>query len=182
MPTDHSRLNGNTLPIATWMLIELIQDKHLLETVRSEIHRAFTADRETGQFRLNAQELLSMPMLQSVYTETLRLHISFNATREVMQDIWINGYLIRKGSVLQSATQIAHYNESIWGTEGHSAAELWGEHHISYIDTTDDLGRITKSPQFRMKAPQTSFFPFGKVPFHAIIYYRSPLFELSHFC
>ncbi|OTA55082.1 cytochrome P450 [Hypoxylon sp. EC38] len=155
-------LNGNTLPIATWILMELIQDPPLFRRVRQEVEQAFTIDKQTGQHQLeNAEKLLSMPLIQSVYTEALRMHISFNATREVLEDIYIGGYRIPKGSLVQSPTQIAHYNETVWGVDGHPASEFWAERHLSYVEKTNGENETVKVPQFSINARPTSFFPYG---------------------
>ena len=161
--------------MATWMLMELIRDPPLLQVVRAEMMQAFKVDDRTGQYRLNAQTLLSMPITQSVYTETLRMHISFNATREVMRDIWIGGYYVRKGSILQSPTQLAHYDEAVWGTVDHPAAEFWAARHLTYAETIDAMGNVTTKPQFSMHARPTSFFPFGE-------YFSMHLFFTISYC
>ncbi|OTA83400.1 hypothetical protein M434DRAFT_83944 [Hypoxylon sp. CO27-5] len=155
-------LNGNTLPIATWALMELIQDPPLFQRVRQEVEQAFVIDEQTGEHRLaNAEKLLSMPLIQSVYTEVLRMHISFNATREVLEDIYIGGYRISKGSLVQSPTQIAHYNEAVWGTDGHPASEFWAERHLNYVEKINENGETVKVPQFAINARPTSYFPYG---------------------
>ncbi|KAI5862347.1 cytochrome P450 [Durotheca rogersii] len=154
-------LNGNTLPIATWILMELIQDPPLLRRVRQEAQQAFAVDELTGQRRLaDVEKLLSMPLIQSVYSEALRMHISFNATREALEDIWIGGYRIAKGSLIQTPTQIAHYEDAVWNADGHPAAEFWAERHLDYTAKT---GEDTKpgEARFSINARPTSYFPYG---------------------
>lgn len=145
--------------------MELIQDPPLFQRVRQEVEQAFVIDEQIGEHRLaNAEKLLSMPLIQSVYTEVLRMHISFNATREVLEDIYIGGYRISKGSLVQSPTQIAHYNEAVWGTDGHPASEFWAERHLNYVEKINENGETVKVPQFAINARPTSYFPYGKVP------------------
>ncbi|KAI1139192.1 cytochrome P450 [Hypoxylon sp. FL0543] len=154
-------LNSNTLPIATWILMELIKDPPLFQRVRQEVEQAFIVDERTGQRRIdNVEKLLSMPLVQSVYTEALRMHISFNATREVLQDIYIGGYRIPKGSLVQSPTQAAHYNDAVWTSDGHPASEFWAERHLTYVEKSGENGPI-REPQFSVNVRPTSYFPFG---------------------
>ncbi|KAI1413417.1 cytochrome P450 [Hypoxylon sp. FL1857] len=154
-------LNGNTLPVATWTLMELIQDPPLFQRVRQEVEQAFTIDERTREYRLdNVEKLLSKPLIQSVYTEALRMHISFNATREVLEDIYIGGYRIPKGSLVQSPTQIAHYDEAVWGADGHPASEFWAERHLNYVKVNGE-NDLAQEPQFSVNARPTSYFPYG---------------------
>jgi cytochrome P450 len=133
--------------------MELIQDPVLMQQIRDEVRCAFAVDGQTGKYKLYVHKLLTLPRLNSVYTEVLRMHISFNVTREVQKDIQIDGYNVPKGSLVQSASQIAHYNESVWATEKHPATEFWGNRHLEFVDQDE--------PAFSMKARPTSFFPFG---------------------
>ncbi|KAI0468869.1 cytochrome P450 [Xylaria cf. heliscus] len=151
-------LNGNTLPIATWILMELVQDQKLAQLIRKEVSVAFTVDPNTGKHEIDIHKLLSLPRLLSVYTEVLRLHISFNATREVRQDISINNFSIAKGSLVQAPSQIVHYDEYVWGIDDHPASEFWAERHLEYVDETGDA---ILEPHFLINARPTSFFPFG---------------------
>ncbi|RYP10035.1 hypothetical protein DL765_008234 [Monosporascus sp. GIB2] len=154
-------LNGNTLPITAWILMELIKDPPLLRVVRAEVLQASTVDQATGEHRLDVHKLLSLPRFLSVYTEVLRMHISFNVTREVQQDIWIDGHRIAKGTLLQAPSQIAHYDESDWGVPGHPASEFWADRHLEYVNRLDEAGNAIRQPEFSMKARATSFFPYG---------------------
>lgn len=151
-------LNGNTLPISAWILMELIQDPPLLRAINDEVMQVFTIDQQTGKHHIDVHKLLLLPRLLSVYTEVLRMHISFNVTREVRESITIDGYHISKGSLLQSASQIAHYDEAVWATDKHGATEFWAERHLEFAAGVD--GNVPR-PQFSIKARPTSFFPFG---------------------
>ncbi|KAI1735299.1 cytochrome P450 [Xylaria scruposa] len=151
-------LNGNTLPIVAWILMELVQDRQLIQIIRKEVETVFTIDPNTGKHEIDVDRLLSLPRLLSVYTEVLRLHISFNVTREVRQEISINGFSVAKGSFVQAPSQIAHYDESVWGTADHPASKFWAERHLSYVD---EIGNAITEPRFLITCRPTSFFPFG---------------------
>ncbi|KAK8062514.1 cytochrome P450 [Apiospora hydei] len=123
----------------------------------SQVKQAFTFDEVSGKPSIDVHKLLSLPRLLSVYTEVMRMHISFNITREVQNDITIDGYRVAKNSLIQSPSQIAHYDESAWGENGHPATAFWAERHLQY--QRDDGGVLR--PHFSVKARPTSFFPFG---------------------
>ncbi|KAI0508715.1 cytochrome P450 [Xylaria bambusicola] len=150
-------LHGNTVPITTWILIELIKDQSLMQDARAEVLEAFAFDANKGRRFLNPQKLTSQPLLQSIYTEILRLHVSFTISREAMRPVEIDGYKIPSGSLVQSSSNIAHFDESVWGTEEHPASEFWAERHIKYADADGEVGKR----QFSMRGRPTSFFPYG---------------------
>ncbi|CDM29517.1 hypothetical protein DTO013E5_5153 [Penicillium roqueforti] len=155
-------LNGNTVPVTTWAMIELIKDRTLFEAVRTEAMEAYITDTNTGAKRIDAQKLINLPLLQSLYIEIMRLHVSFNVTRKVMQPIQVDGYMIEKGALLQTCSQIAHYEDAVWATSEHPASEFWAWRHVQYVDSRDDsTGETTRQAQFAMKGRPSSFFPYG---------------------
>ncbi|KAK1758041.1 cytochrome P450 [Echria macrotheca] len=150
-------LNGNSIPIATWALFELVQDPELLEAVRNEAETAFDTD-SSGQRTLDVPRMLTLPLLQSVYVETLRLHVSVNVTREVVGDVTLGGYKLPKHALIQAPTWLAHSNEKVWSAEGHPASEFWAYRHVRYSNTdSDGKGKA----EFVMSAGPNDFFPYG---------------------
>lgn len=143
-------------------MIELIKDRTLFEAVRTEAMEAYITDTNTGAKRIDAQKLINLPLLQSLYIEIMRLHVSFNVTRKVMQPIQVDGYMIEKGALLQTCSQIAHYEDAVWATSEHPASEFWAWRHVQYVDSRDDsTGETTRQAQFAMKGRPSSFFPYG---------------------
>jgi cytochrome P450 len=72
--------------------MELAKDPDLLRQVRDEVMTAFVTDPVTQERTIHAQTLMSLPLLQSVYVEMLRLHVSIDITREIMGPIMVEGY------------------------------------------------------------------------------------------
>lgn len=146
-------LNSNTIPTTTWMLMEIIKDPVLLKAVCDEVATVVTTDPETGKPTIDSQKVVALPLLNSIFTETLRLRINFNIIRDVKQPVMVDGYKIPRGSLLQAPMQVAHYSEAIWASDGHSAAEFWAERHIK---TGDGERRV-----YSMAGSPASYFPFG---------------------
>ncbi|KAK2037424.1 cytochrome P450 [Colletotrichum somersetense] len=144
--------NANSVPMSTWAMMELIADPELYQAVREECLAASTADPITGKRTFELEKLMSMPLLQSVYVETLRLHVSINVTREVTQPITLDGYLLAEGSLIQAPSQIGQYNESVWGSIEHPASEFWIGRHLK---------KSGEKVEFTMAGRTNSFFPFG---------------------
>lgn len=115
------RLNSNGIPTTMWMLMEIIRDLALLQAVREEVATAILADSETGKSTLDSQKLVALPLLQSIWTETLRLRVNFNIGRDIKQPITLDGHTIAKRSLLQASMMVAHYNDAVWGVAGRAA-------------------------------------------------------------
>ncbi|KAL4971840.1 cytochrome P450 [Aspergillus desertorum] len=147
--------NANSVPLSTWAMMELIADPELYKAVHEECMAASTVDPATGERIFNPQKLLGMPLLQSVYIETLRLHVSINVTREVTQPITLDGHLLTPGSLIQAPSQIGQYNEAVWASEGHPASQFWAGRNLKH-----ENGKA----EFTMAGRTTSFFPFGGGP------------------
>jgi len=143
--------------------MHIARSPDLLEEVRKEVMTAYeTSPTSTDQQRIiNAQTLLSLPLLQSIYTEGLRLHVSMNVTRQVTGPLELGGVTLEKGAILQAATEISHYDEETWGMEGHPASEFWAERHVQYVDEVGDDGKTKRARRFVLAGGPNDFFPYG---------------------
>ncbi|RDW73675.1 hypothetical protein BP5796_07117 [Coleophoma crateriformis] len=162
-PTFGSRftLNANAIPMATWAMVEILQDPELMAKLKKEIATATVPDSETKQKILDMENLKKLPLLQSIYVETLRLHVSVNVTREVVEDMEMDGYLLKKGGLVQTPSGVAHFDESVWGVPGHPATEFWAERHLVDVEEEDADGNIKITKQFSIGKKTSSFFPYG---------------------
>jgi cytochrome P450 len=111
-------------------MIELIKDPSLF---RAKVLEAIIVDTVTWKHNFDIQKLLALPILQSVYTESLRLHVSINITRELLQPMVLDGFKLSQGAILQTSTKPSHYDETIWAKEGHPASEFWAERHVKTV-------------------------------------------------
>ncbi|KAF5027018.1 hypothetical protein F66182_893 [Fusarium sp. NRRL 66182] len=155
-------LNGNTIPITTWIMMHAIQDPVLFKALRKEALSVYETDAHTGEKHVNTQKLINLPLMQSVYVEAMRVHVSFNVTRQATQPLIIGGHAIEKGALVQACSKMAHFEESTWGVEGHPASDFWAWRHIKSVETVDELtGKVVLLDQFAMKGRPSSFFPYG---------------------
>jgi len=153
-------LISNIVPITTWVLYEVIRDPSLLREVREEVLQAYDLDPTTGERTLDTQKLLSLPLLQSILIETLRVHLSLNLFREVSkpEGIYVDGYHIKKGCLVMVMTSVAHFDEATWGTDGHPASEFWAHRHMR---KTSKTGGDQLVPEFSVAGEAGTFVPFG---------------------
>lgn len=120
---------------------------------------------ETGA--LDPQRVVNLPLLQSLYTETMRLHVSFSVTREVRcGPVEIGpGCWAETGALVQTNSTTAHLDEQVWGVEGHPAEEFWAWRHVRTEDVRDEhTGQTETRRHFAMRGRPTSFFPYGELP------------------
>ncbi|OHW97251.1 cytochrome p450 family protein [Colletotrichum incanum] len=155
-------INANTIPVTTWALMEVLQDPELFEAVRGEALQTMIRDPTTGERCFDTAKLVAMPLMQSIYTECMRLHVSIAITREVTETTKLQGYRLQKGSMIQAPTNLMHLDEQIWGQGGHPASEFWAERHVKQVKKVDqDTGSVTTERQFVMGAKPSEFFPYG---------------------
>lgn len=141
--------------------MEVAKDPILFDAVRKEALSAYVTNPETGQRILDIPKLLALPLLQSVYAESLRLHVSINVTREIITPVTLNGHQLQKGALIQAPTELAHYDESVWSTDGHPASEFWGARFVTYVETRTEDGCVEKVPQFNIAGRSGQWFPYG---------------------
>jgi cytochrome P450 len=146
-----------------WMVLELARDPALLKAVQEEVATTETTDPNTKERTFDIQKLATLPLLQAVFTETLRLRMNFNIIRQVKEPFDVDGYTLKKGAMLQAPMMVAHYDEAVWASEGHPASEFWAERHIKYVDETNDSGSIMKKRIFAIAGRPSSYFPFGRI-------------------
>ncbi|AEO64934.1 uncharacterized protein THITE_2049026 [Thermothielavioides terrestris NRRL 8126] len=154
--------NSNTIPVVSWMLMELNKDPQLLSAVRAEVADAFVTDPLTGARTLDTQKVAALPLLQSLFTEILRLRVSMVIMRVADRPMTINGVDVPRGALVHAYSRIAQTDEATWGSPEHPADQFWPERHIKYVEERDpETGTLRKRREFAMAASPACFFPFG---------------------
>lgn len=158
-----------------WMLIELAQDKELQQSIREEVSTA-RGDKDTDE-AFDLQKLVRLPLLQSLFSEVLRVHMDFNLIRHVREDGVSMDLDLRsstgatkrssrvavpRNSMLQVLMSTTHHEEAAWGVPGHPASEFYPRRHVKYAndDSTDSVN-AKKRPVYALAGRPSSFFPFG---------------------
>ncbi|KAH7322480.1 cytochrome P450 [Stachybotrys elegans] len=153
-------LHSSSVPLTSWAIMEAIQDPFLFQSLREEALSCMSKDPTTGEMRFDQDKLIKMPLMESIYIECLRTHIYFNVSRLTREPIVVEGHTIEKDALIQVSTKIAHFDEDVWGVEGHPASEFWAWRHTNYLDILDEKSP-SKPLEFTMKGRQNSFFPYG---------------------
>jgi len=162
--TSYFSMQGNTVPVTSWILIELVRDPALLATIREEVSRA--VDREPnstlagteGQLTWDIPKLLALPVLSSVFTETLRLRMSNNPNRQLTDDLEVNGYLLKKGNQVMIPNWIPHLHDPEWITNNpspleHPPSKFWAGRFLTTVEGSKEKTNLRPKPG--------TYFPFG---------------------
>lgn len=107
-------------------------------------------DPETGSRRVDAWKLVNLPLMQSPYIEVMRMLVSYSVTRQVTQPL------------VQVCSHIEHYDEGVWGVEGHPASEFWAYRYVKHVED--------HQPEDKVSAGQLE----GKKCTKAAVRYRGP--------
>ncbi|KAK8108373.1 hypothetical protein PG984_014174 [Apiospora sp. TS-2023a] len=158
-------INSNAIPMVSWMLVEILSDPHLLSRVQQEIWNCTTTTttKSDGEdvspdapAALDVSRVLTLPLLNSVYAECLRMRASVQAIRELRTEIRLGGYTLKPGNLVMAPSCLAHYDEATWGVEGHPASVFYADRFLRPVK-----GGAQGSYQFYNPATAGQYFPYG---------------------
>lgn len=165
--------------MATWNVIEIFQDKCLLSGVRAELTAAEFRGIISSQ---DIDKLLSLPLLQSICAELLRLRVEvqtvFSSDRE---DIRINDWRFPRKSLVIVPAGAAHRDPDFWNTKNgkHPVERFWADRFLAYPedprngprrdcatdgDRSEETARTSSDPtkvKFVSSGLANSFMPWG---------------------
>ncbi|KAF4439683.1 putative phenylacetyl-CoA ligase, partial [Fusarium austroafricanum] len=115
----------NAVPTFYWLLLYILDRPDLLARIRAEIEDAAIITIHNGNRRVSfniAEFDVKLPLLVSCYRETMRLVNQSISMRRILQDTSITTpegttYLLKKGTDLQLPAGVAHYEQSVWGSD-----------------------------------------------------------------
>ncbi|KAI7182905.1 hypothetical protein KC324_g8114 [Hortaea werneckii] len=174
-------LASNAIPATGWMLMHILSptaNPTLLPRVLAELQNSLKSDQKT----LDVPTLMAQPLLQSIWTETLRLYADVLVTRNLPEDLTLpldeDGKRIvtlKKGDNVFAPSWLGHHDPIAWGSA--AAAAAGGDekaNHSSKKSYSDfDPERFTTFDPETGKATFTmgstgggggstgKFFPFG---------------------
>lgn len=156
---------GNSMPAITWSLLEIFQSPTLLARVRSEVATTIfspsnTNSPSTPEFDLHG--LLRLPLLQSIYTEILRLHVAIFHIRSVRHsDFHLGDGLLRAGSKILISSRPAHLDPTAFNTgtaEGpHPIHDFWADRFLVPTSSTPGNQKL----KFSLAGCSGYWIPYG---------------------
>ncbi len=125
--------NGNSVPAVFWMIVEALQRPNLLSRGLDEIVTSQSWDKLSSNPLTYIETLSSMPILQSMYAETLRLYTSLLSLRSISHgDFNLADFTIPNDELLAVDSLVAATDKSIWNDEKYPLNEFWAERFLAY--------------------------------------------------
>lgn len=175
---DH-RLVANTSPAALLAVWHIYKDPSLLLQIRTELHSHFGSQSIRN---VNPKELLGLPILQSVYAETLRLYTEVYIMVSPSQaDVGLGRWRLPKDQIGLVNSSLTHRDARFWNTKDglHAVDSFWADRFM--IDPNDpssgpvnpvvheEMGRniarqsrpADGKPFFSTDGLEASWFPYG---------------------
>jgi hypothetical protein len=124
-------LSSNAIPATTWTLCHVITsaDPTLLPELMAELT---SAQRPDGNLDIN--KLIQLPLLNSMYSETLRMYVDVLVTRTINRSFTVPsshaghpGYLLEKGNIAMAPSYMSHRDPNFWSSYGDEATDpdIW---------------------------------------------------------
>ncbi|KAM7182859.1 Cytochrome P450 [Rhypophila sp. PSN 637] len=145
---------ANTLPAALWMILHILLDEDLAARLETEISVAFRDPSSTPTLSI----LSSLPLLNSVYCETLRLHIAGPVGRTSSNPGFRLGgrWQIDAGVPMMSSNWLGGLSQTFWntgymlpsGTPEYPVETFWAERFLKYPDAV--LSGPIRKPEWSM--------------------------------
>ena len=176
MTNNFTRANGNSIPVAFWLVLEVFRDPSLLAKVRKEAEGCLVASQSVYP-SFDLPSLCSRPLLQSIYTETLRLYVSTSMIRSPENaDIKLGTWIIPKGALIMIPSFFVHHNQALWSAgsdASRSVEKFWPERFLRYPGSScpittrtiksSDLRKVSSSdaPSFSSEDLSGYLMPYG---------------------
>lgn len=130
----------------------------------------------TAPPRFDIKCLVRLPLLQSLFAETLRMYVSVMIVRTARQGCKLGDWAVQKDQKVMMCNYAQHMDEKLWNPDGSSTHALdvfWGRRFLSGSETgkpnSSSVGQMDvpvdqsapNTPQFAGQGLGAKFFPFG---------------------
>ncbi|KAF2653089.1 Pfs, NACHT and ankyrin domain protein, partial [Lophiostoma macrostomum CBS 122681] len=157
---DLGAIARNSISATSWTVYELFRDPELLRKIREETDSCVVTQ-SSGRIQFDIDRLLRLPLLQSVYAETLRLRMHFYLIRMPDKvDMAVKDWMIPRQKVIVTSTTAAHMDRKAWNTgfnNEHPVTKFWSER---FLTSAAETGKST----FSVKEVEGSWIPYGGGP------------------
>lgn len=110
----------NIAPAAFWTLLLLFSHPNLLSELRKEIDACTRTSINNGK-TVKTIDITTLkeacPILLSAYQEVLRYSSMGTSVREVMEDTYLDQWLLKKSAMLQIPSRIIYQDSGLWGND-----------------------------------------------------------------
>ncbi|KAF2115749.1 cytochrome P450 [Lophiotrema nucula] len=150
-------LTSNAIRASFWFLLETLQSNELFDDASKEVTSVATSS--GSSLHIDERNLLRLPLLQSIYAETLRKYVSVMMVRKTRQASRLGGYTVPIGKKVVICNYSEHMNEALWqpetGNDLHPVGQFWGRRFLSYSKDAPN------TPTFATENLGRKWMPFG---------------------
>lgn len=130
----------------------MLKDQDLRDRMTAEVNKYLSEDKT-----INVWGLASNPLLQSAYSEVLRLRVSILVSRMVeFANINCDGHIIPRDEIILMHTDALHYNEEAWTQAGRPPKTPLDQFDVERFLVDTDNGR-----EFSLEGLAGVWIPFG---------------------
>ena len=140
--------------MALWNIVEIFRDSELLARVRVELKAANLQGIPHDQYM---ERVLSLPLLQSIHAELLRLRVQVQTIFSCDQhDIRVNEWRFPRKSLVVVPAGAAHRDSKVWNTKNgeHPLDQFWADRFLVHPDDPQsgplkngESGRVTRTSE-----------------------------------
>ena len=123
------RIITNAAPMATWFILCIIQSDERLrkfrEVVQPLVLSQSKAHSNPNDLRFDMVKLKANPYIRGLWNEALRLGSASAAARVVSRDTELEGYVLKRGSVVLLPVRLLHFDEKSFEEPDKFMPERW---------------------------------------------------------
>jgi hypothetical protein len=166
--------NANIVPIVGWCLLDTISRPEVLSRVRIELSNIVKL-RPSSSTSEHMPELMSNPLLQSIYCEELRLRSGSTIQRSpISSNYKLGPWKFPKDDMIIASVWFEGRDKTVWneGANGeHDVEDFWVDRFIVYPndpnsgprkpDSAKSKSDKVKEPTFTVDSVNGAFIPYG---------------------
>ncbi|KAF3920566.1 hypothetical protein ABW20_dc0110441 [Dactylellina cionopaga] len=109
-------LEANAIPTAAWTIANAVLVPGLLGRLKAEVSPFRRPAAEGSSMpTFDIEQLTKLPLLNAVWQESMRLGVSSLSPRMVIEDTEIDGFMYKKGGMIQGCAPVVQLEEEYWG-------------------------------------------------------------------
>ena len=128
--------NSNSIPAAFWSLVHIFRDPALLQRTREQASKCATGADPSAASAFDSEGLTKNPLLQSVWSEVLRLYVALFIVRGADHDdvALPGGHVIPRKKMIVVDTHTAHMDAGVWNASEAPLDAFQADRFLVYPD------------------------------------------------
>lgn len=148
--------------LATWTLLSVLSEPDRCARFRTEASKCLLSSSDAkGSIQFDTTALQKNSYIHGVWCESIRLGGQMALARVVASDTELEGYLLRKGSVVLLPARMLHYNEAVFPNAKDFKPERWMVPGDDGNDETDISQEEKAAIKERVRKQRASLRAFG---------------------